>query len=561
MPQSISVGIRGIATALKENKLEVPVHQRSYTWEEAEVKEFLQDVGDAFDREKEEYFLGSIVVITGDGAKAARVLDGQQRLATTALILAGIADELVERNEQRRGDELRKQYLAEYDIETGVDILQLKLNEIDDPYFRTVINRDIAEPQMGAPESHIRMYDARNAARQWIRKKTGDAKDPVKYLVDFIRYLSEGVYVVLMTAPDDANAYLIFEAMNDRGVDLSIADLLKNYLLGRSPEREHPSIIASWTGSLSSLRAYGTDDLFVTFLRHFWVSKYPGVREKELYRNIKDRVHSATNVMDFAQELVTNSYCYAAILSTEHEFWTGATANGRDRLQTLLQLGLEQYRPMLLAALVHLQLDEVEKILRLLISWNVRLLIVGGLGGGVMEKKYSELGQKIRSGELKTVDDIAKKGESFIPSDAAFEASFSRATISKVQFCRYVLRTLERQATGENQPELVPNADPGELTLEHILPEKPEGNWPQFSEEQRRAYTKRIGNMLLLKEKMNSKLRSSPFTEKAKFYEKSGLVLTKQVSESKQWTTKEIEERQKNLAQLAVEAWKLKAGG
>ena len=111
---------------------------------------------------------------------------------------------------------------------------------------------------------------------------------------------------------------------------------------------------------------------------------------------------------------------------------------------------------------------------------------------------------------------------------------------------------------GEPQPELVPNPDPAELTLEHILPERPSaGVWTQFNEEERKAYTKRLGNMVLPKQKMNSKVRSSSFDVKREIYAKSDLLITRKVAELKKWNKDSIENQQNYLAKLAVEIWKI----
>ena len=60
-----------------------------------------------------------------------------------------------------------------------------------------------------------------------------------------------------------------------------------------------------------------------------------------------------------------------------------------------------------------------------------------------------------------------------------------------------------------------------------------------------------------MKQKMNSKLRSSSFSVKREIYAKSDLMLTKKVVEHIEWTKETIENRQNYLAQLAVEAWKI----
>ncbi|MBE0415149.1 MAG: DUF262 domain-containing protein [Dehalococcoidia bacterium] len=552
-----TIEMKGIASVLSSTRLEVPLHQRVFTWTE-EVQELLEDVGEAFNRKREDYFLGSLVIIAAREGGRPNVLDGQQRLAVISLLLAGIADQFHDRGDERRSQEVRSQYLTTFDIREGTERPQLKLNHIDDAYFRSILMRGATEPEHGATDSHRRLWEARQSISNWLSNKLDKISDSINWLAEFTEYLTHSAYVIYFTVPDDANAFLIFETMNDRGLDLSIADLLKNYLLGRAGE-DTQTVLGQWTTAIASLGAYGGENLFKVFLRHFWSSKYGLVREKELYRNMKLRIATSANVMDFADELAHNSYFYAAILSPEHEFWSEASLRTRERIRTLSLLGLEQYRPMLLSALAHLQPGELENLLRLVIGWNVRLLIVGGLGGGAMENHYCELGKAIRNGELKSVKEIANRAKSFIPNDTIFRDSFASAYISKAYLARYYLRTLERQASGEPQPELVPNADPAELNLEHVLPERPaEDSWHQFNEDDRRAYTKRLGNMLLLKEKMNSKLRNGPFDDKREVYKSSDLLLTKKVAEFDGWNKATIDERQNYLADLAVKAWSIK---
>jgi hypothetical protein len=93
--------------------------------------------------------------------------------------------------------------------------------------------------------------------------------------------------------------------------------------------------------------------------------------------------------------------------------------------------------------------------------------------------------------------------------------------------------------------------------LEHILPEQPGANWPQFDEDTARIYVRRIGNLALMLAKNNSDLRSSDFKTKKAVYKASPYELTRMVSKSPSWTKNEIGERQKALATLALKAWPL----
>jgi hypothetical protein len=550
---STTITIKGIAAVLKDEALDVPVYQRSFEWTE-QVSDFLEDVGGSFERKREPYFLGSMVIIAPEGHKRGKVLDGQQRLAVASILLACIADNFDSLGKKDPSDSIRTKYLTSFDFAQATQRPQLKLNQADDAYFRSILTKMAGAPGSGAPESHRRLWQARATILSWLSAKLAKAEDRAKWLGEFTDYLDQLAYVIYFTVSDDANAFLIFETMNDRGLDLSIADLLKNYLIGLAKE-DYQTILDCWIKSIACLSTYGGEELFTTFLRHFWSSKYGLVREKDLYRSIKSRVSTRETALELAKELLDNAYYYAAILSDQHEYWSEGSVKAREYIRTLRALGLEQYRPMLLSALAHFKADQVESILNYLISWSARLLIVGGLGGGVIETNYCQLAEAIRKGDLKNVKEVAEKGRrSFVPNDTVFESSFSTVRVSKAHLARYYLHALEIEKRGKDS-DMVPASD---LTLEHILPERPAaGTWPNFSEEDKEDYVKRLGNMVLLTGKLNSKLRNAPFSEKRKRYKDYDLILTREVSELENWSKTTIDKRQKELAKLAVKAWRI----
>ena len=89
--EEMRISLEGIGHTLSDNLLAVPMYQRSYAWEDQHVNDLFQDVGSAVSNSESEYFLGSIVV-TRDAGDRPEVVDGQQRLATTTILLAGIRD-------------------------------------------------------------------------------------------------------------------------------------------------------------------------------------------------------------------------------------------------------------------------------------------------------------------------------------------------------------------------------------------------------------------------------------------------------------------------------------
>lgn len=129
------------------------------------------------------------------------------------------------------------------------------------------------------------------------------------------------------------------------------------------------------------------------------------------------------------------------------------------------------------------------------------------------------------------------------------------ATVSNRKLARYYLRSMELAAKDEAEPWHIPNDDRTTINLEHVLPERPEGNWPQFGDDQAKLYYKRIGNLCLMRATENSGMRSEAFQVKKPVFAASPYVLTKQIAEATDWTAADISERQKTLAGIAVKTW------
>ena len=130
--------------------------------------------------------------------------------------------------------------------------------------------------------------------------------------------------------------------------------------------------------------------------------------------------------------------------------------------------------------------------------------------------------------------------------------------MSQAYLARYYLRSLEMAVKREVDPCFIPNDDQQVINLEHVLPEKPGENWPQFTPEVAAAFYRRLGNMALLQAKSNSDLRSSSFAEKKRIYTESPFHLTRRIAEGNDWTSNSIAERQAYMAQWAVKTWPVK---
>lgn len=552
----IQFGLGGVAGQLKERLLAVPIYQRSYAWDEDQVQEFWTDVRGAFSESHPEYFLGTLVITRQANPPRDGIIDGQQRLATTSILLAAIRDEYKSRGDSTRADIVQKDFLATSDLASAAEVARLSLSSDDLQFFQRRIVSALGNPAPSRP-SHELILKAYKYLREQITKVADDAgPDWSTRLTKWVGFLRDNVKVIVLEVPSDSDAYLIFETLNDRGADLTIADLLKNYLFGHAGT-SLDAVRDGWMMVLGSLEIPAENSTFTTFLRHYWSSMRGAVRERELYKSIKQHVVTEAQVLDFISNLQAAAELYSALLNDSHDYWDGFGATIKSNIETLLRLELEQNRPLLLAVLQHFTDPEKKALLKALVSWSVRGLVVGGIGGGTAEKAYCSAAVKVRSGAVKTTAELLVELASIVPSDTSFEDAFKIATVTKAGLARYYMIALEKGSKNEAEPEFVPNDNEEQVNLEHVLPKRAkQADWgAAFTTDERKEYVYRIGNLALLQKGPNGRIGNKSFSDKKAALSASAFALTKEVGAETDWTKQAISTRQGRLAALAVQVW------
>jgi hypothetical protein len=145
-----------------------------------------------------------------------------------------------------------------------------------------------------------------------------------------------------------------------------------------------------------------------------------------------------------------------------------------------------------------------------------------------------------------------------VPNDSQFQAIFAVATTSKASMARYYLRVLGNQARGDSEPELIPNSNHEVVNLEHVLPQNPSAAWSFIDADTAHGYYNRLGNLALLTGKQNAQIGDLGFDEKRGSYEEFRFVLTRSLAEYTTWRPDQIDERQHQMADLAIVAWPIK---
>jgi hypothetical protein len=526
--------IVGLGGLLRQYHLRVPQYQRNYAWGNDEVREYLDDITNAQSDKPIDYFFGT-VVLAQRSDNTLEVIDGQQRLATTYMLISAVRNSLSALGATDDADDLDKTFLNSLNLSKGKRSPKLVLNVDDNALFV----QTLATPQPAVstgprkqsagirPEgaSNRKLVAAWTAIQAFVSESVKGEARAAKDLLTLVGFLDKNARVIRLIVPDEISAYTVFETLNDRGVELAVADLLKNYLYSRSG-KYFDEVSAAWNQMTGKLNHLKERDIIVQFVSHFWASSHGLTRRRDLLAQAKKSIDSPDGARTIAIELRSNADTYLAIVDPHAQRWKGTSKDRADCIRVLSQvLRIVQIRPLLLSIADVWRAGEQVKAFRLLVNCAVRVLVAGARGGTI-ERLYNDTAARVRKGKIRNTVDLRDAMRSLVPADDRFREEFGAMRVSRDELARYYLVALERAA----ETSSIRDDDP-KITLEHVLPEQLSASeWPGISQEQHRSYRYSIGNLCLLAEKANSKLGNAAFAKKKTVYSHSSITLTKEIA-------------------------------
>ena len=535
----------------------VPHYQRDFAWTTDEVQTLWDDIITTYeDSTSNYYFLGAIVLAPGPTDTTRYIVDGQQRLATVSMLLSAIAAAWHQRGDPDRASDVSHQYLGSRDRATRQLIPKLKLNDADNHIFNYLIlehRTELRQQVTPSRSSHRRLCDAYHlltrAVQQWLRH----FDNPEQPLIHLEHFLAHRINLILIEVSDDADAFVIFETLNDRGLALAVSDLVKNYLFSLAKD-DLSTFMNQWNDISTRVGSHN----LTQFLRHYWLSARGFVRERELYRELKRQVRTPAQARALMARLDSASNCYAALENPSHEYWDNFPPEVFDSLRALSVFGVAQYRPVALAALQKFSPNKATQVLRQLMVVSFRYTIVGKKGTGNLERIYTNAATAITKGEVSNAQGVfAKLREAYI-ADEAFMEDFVSQKFTKAAIARYVLCEINNHMEGRSEKEV--HFDSSKITLEHILPRNPGSEWKDtFSDEDELTeVVEQIGNLTILERGKNRGIANAPFdVKRSQAFGKSDLALNREIVKCKTWNASEIRKRSKKLAKVACKIWRV----
>ncbi len=291
-------------------KFKIPRFQRPYTWTEDNISDFWNDLI----TNDQPFFIGSLIFNHEPLAETGfiDIIDGQQRLLTITIFIAVLRD-IAKTIDKELAKRFQRQDIAIEDRQ-GNSTYRLIPGDSAKDFFLTNIQRPEANIKDSKPTTIEEERIKNNYLFLFTKtneeiSKYQDNSSKVKLLNDLRSKVSKLV-VIYVQIESEEDAYEIFETTNARGVDLSIADLLKNLIFKKMPEQETRDIAKdAWNDICNNVESTNTE--LKKFLRYYWISKFSFVPEKKLFREIKNKI---TKWEDFLNSIWTNSELYNSLL-------------------------------------------------------------------------------------------------------------------------------------------------------------------------------------------------------------------------------------------------------
>jgi uncharacterized protein with ParB-like and HNH nuclease domain/alkylated DNA nucleotide flippase Atl1 len=548
-----------------EKQFQIPLYQRTYSWTDKQLAQLWRDLlaqGEAMaaGAAASTHFIGSVVIAPSPTLQAGGVnrwllVDGQQRLTTLMLALAAIRDHLG--GGEGDPDRIHRQYLVN-EFREGDDHLRLLPTQADRDDYRTIVLHTPGTSATGNVGDAYRFF-------RTVLTSVDDPDDD-QDIARIEQAIRAGLSIVEITTERSDNVYRIFESLNNTGLKLSQADLLRNYLFMRLPSRGEDVYRDVWLPMQNRLPS---SDLELLVWLDLVIRGNDRVKQNEIYRAQQERLDEIPKTEEAPieaeiAELARRSRHLERILNpvTEEDPQLASA------LTRLKEWGAATAYPLVMHLFDLLErgvatADDVAKSLIYVESFLVRRMLC--------QVPTNNLNRVFNAAPavIKDQAPVAAAVRSYLsgrrrywPADAEVRRNIRTRPFywtGRGQQRTFVLRRLE-QSYGAPEPV---DFNLAKLTIEHILPQTPTDEWLKLlanevteesgPKELHELLVHTLGNLTLTAE--NAKLSNNPFQRKQDIFQASALQMNREIAEAPAWGKAQILQRADRLADRVVKIW------
>ncbi len=540
----------------------IPPYQRNYEWNEEQCKVLLDDIVKTYESNrkgtKAEHFFGSITFFQTEAAfgqpNKLVLIDGQQRVTTTMLFLVALRDILKDENIVAYID---KKYLRNENVADDTEYkIKLKQVETDWEAYKNIILGD----ELTEKEKNSAVY--RNY--KYFTSRFGELQNEGYDLGSLIENGLDKFSVITIQLQPDKNPWEnpqeIFESMNSLGKPLSLADLVRNYLLlGLDADTQSFLYIQYWLHIEKAIP--GKVSMFIRdYMQAHETHPYLRATEsnyKELYRLFK-KIFENSNAKELLKDLSESATIYSYI--------TEDVSTGNKNIDSVIRdlntLNVSTAYSFFLALLKEWKQNnftdkDIVDILDVFKIYCMRRRIIGL--SGAENKNFPLLAGKINdlkktTDKRKTMFEILAKQESNLrlPNDIEVSRFMETMNFYNFKYCKFYLSLVEESITRSR-----PDQSDEKLQIEHIMPKTLNDAWRDYlgadCEAMHQELVNTIGNLTLIRH--NQELGQKLFNEKKETYENNaGLQIAKtEIIDKAVWNGDTIQSRTRWLIKYLLD--------
>lgn len=538
------------------NQYLVPLYQRPYSWGHKNWLKMWEDIVELAETRKTNlsasHFTGTLVLEASSvtaGLTQFIVVDGQQRLTTLSLLLAAITKEWDSTGNEQAAKRIREQYLINTYAEDFDAQFRLRPANFDESVYREAIEGKRITPKVSKVSEAFAFFQRRI-------KKLSDSDIGLKELEEAAL---SGLKFVAITAKNDDNVYRIFESINNTGVRLTQADLVRNYVfmkLGESGATVHDSL---WLPIVEDLSSEDVEAVF-------WIDvqwRDPEARKFDVYEMQKKHLKSMadSDVVAYLRDVLEIARAVRQVRGIS-EVANKELRSLVDRFRRLRLPGslVLATRILYLFGLERISAEDALKAFKVLESYLVRRAIAA-IPVNSIGRISATVAQDLTVDVAHSLHERLSTGRRKYVTDDEIRRIFLESPVylrGKKENLKLLLQWLLEEEQGRDSIDFEP------MSIEHVLPQK-------LSAEARTEFLQTlgagdeidpvheslvhtIGNLTLTN--YNSELSNSPFSVKrAERLLNTGVIANQSIARNETWGRDQILDRAEKLAELAVRVW------
>ncbi len=552
--------------ATNETTFAIPVYQRNYDWTLFQCKQLLHDIIETGKNDKTNaHFIGSIVyvhddVYTASGLTELTIIDGQQRLTTITLIYIALYRLAKELDNQMLVNRIQKTYLIN-EFAPEEEKLKLKPTENNKEALRHILNSTDGEEFKG----YSKIIENFDYFRSAINAENFEVIQ---------RGLSKLIFVDIALDRQKDNPQRIFESLNSTGLELSQADLIRNYILmGLSRTNQDRIYKSYWEVIEKNAKDETLNKTRVSeFIRDYLTLKNKEIPNKgDVYAKFKEKYPTSTidELELVLTELKSLVKYYNKLTNPKNE----PDKLIRTQLEYINRLEINVAFPFLMKVYEDFSNDIIDKatfisVLSTVQSFTFRRFILG-LPTNALNKIFMGLYDKVEPNNyLFSIQKslLQRSGVQRFPRNTETINALKEKDVYNIKPKNrtYLLERLENFQN--NEPVAIEgNSD---ITIEHIFPQNPDPKWKiELGADEynliKENYLNTIGNLTLSGN--NGKLSNKPFLDKKVMnvdgkeqgYTFSRLWLNRDLKEKSKWDKTEIEKRANTISERFIKIWEI----